>query len=391
MSAHAVLSASGSSRWLMCTPSARLEEGFPDTAGMAAQEGSLAHNIGDLLVRNKAGRISDKALADCLVNLQKDPLYFPEMLELVEGYAQYVIDEWTAAKVRTSDAILDVEVKLDLTDYIPEGFGTGDAVIVADGVMRIIDLKFGKGVPVNCKENKQMMLYALGALSAYDVLYDIKRVEMTVYQPRLENISTWGIDVPQLKYWGTEWLKPRAEMAFNGEGEFLPGDHCRFCKAKNRCRALADYNLELAKYNFASVETLTDDEIVDILSRTSSFVNWINGINDYAYSEALNGKQWPGYKLVAGRSNRAFTSPDEVASVLITEGYEEDKLYNKKLIGITDMEKLIGKKLFSSLLSPYVVKPEGKPVLAPEDDKRPALNTADRAAEAFANVGELED
>lgn len=389
---HALLSASGSERWLMCPPSARVEEGYPDTESDAAKEGTLAHNIGELFIRHKLGRVSDKALADCMVNLEKDKYFFPEMIEYCEDYAQYVIDEYNAIKLHTPDAIIEVEVTLDLSEYVPESFGTGDTVIIANKVLRIIDLKFGKGKYVECKENKQMSLYGLGALEAYTGLFDIKRVEMTIYQPRLNNISTWGINVPELKNWGNSWLKPIAIQAFEGGGEFLPGPHCGFCKGKNRCKALADENLKLAAYKFKEPTELTDDDIADILTRTDLFVNWINSINDYAQKEAVNnGKQWPGYKLVEGRANRQYTDKDTVAAVLLTEGFEEDAIYKAREIkGLTDMEKAIGKKPFQTLLTDYIIKPEGKPALVPESDKRPAINTAEKAAQVFSEALEME-
>lgn len=391
--AHALLSASGSERWLMCPPSARQEEKYPETESNAAKEGTLAHNIGELLIRNKLGRVSDKALADCLANLTQDPLYFPEMMDFCEEYAQFCIDEYNAIKLHTHDAIAEVEVQLDLSEYVPEGFGTGDFIIIADRVLRIIDLKFGKGKYVECKHNKQMCLYGLGALEAYAGLFDIRRVEMTIYQPRLNNISTWGIDVPELKNWGSEYLKPIAQQAFVGEGEFLPGPHCGFCKHKNRCKTLADENLKLAAYKFAVPEELTDEDIADILDRTDMFTNWINSINAYAQKEAIeNGKQWPGYKLVEGRSNRQYTDKDTIAAVLITEGFEEEAIYKPRdLKGLTDLEKAIGKTPFKTLLSGYIVKPPGKPALVSESDPRPPMNTAEKAAEKFAEALNLDE
>lgn len=388
MAEHALLSASGASRWLACTPSARLEEQFPDSAGEAAREGTLAHELCELLLRNKLGRVSDKALADCIVNIKKDPLFFPEMLELCEEYAQYVFDEFTALQQTTPDAICEVEVKLDFSEWVPEGFGTGDAVIIANNKLRIIDFKFGKGVPVSCKENKQMMLYALGAMYLYKWMYSIELVEMTIYQPRLSNISSWEVEADRLEVWAEGFLKPQAALAYNGEGEFAPGDHCRFCKAKKRCRALASFNQKLeTDYNCANLEILSDEEIADIMTRAGMYVAWVNSITDYAQDQAVNhGKVWPGFKLVEGRSVRCYTDKEAVADLLLLEGYSEEQIFEKSLLGITAMEKAITKKKFTELLCDLVIKPEGKPTLVPMDDKRPAINTAEKAAQAFADV-----
>jgi len=370
----------------MCTPSAALEAQMPDSTSEAAEEGTLAHGLGELMIRVALGRVSKAAFADCMKNIAKDKFYNEAMHEYAEQYCTFVLEKFAEATKRTKDAVIEVEAKLDMTDYIPEGFGTGDAVIIADGTMHIIDLKYGKGVPVSCVENKQMMLYAIGALRDADMLYDIKNVEMTIYQPRLDNISSWTIGKAQLLNWAENYLKPRAELAFNGEGEFLPGDHCRFCRIKKRCRALAELNLELAKYDFRDPVLLEDVEIADILLRTDGFVNWINGVNAYALTEALNGKKFEGFKLVEGRSVRCYSDSDAIAKKLTTNGYPEAVIYEKKLLGITAMEKTISKPVFNELLSDLIIKPEGKPTLVPVTDKRTELNSLDRAVADFSDT-----
>ena len=292
---HAKLSASGASRWLMCTPSAVLETQFPDSKSETAQEGTLAHSIGELIIRNKTGRVGNDAVKDCMKNLAKSKFYNPELLEYAEDYALYVLGEFVKTQSKTPDAILEVEARLDMTDFIPEGFGTGDAVIIADGTLRIIDLKYGKGVSVSCEENKQMMLYALGALKAYDFLYDIQRIEMTIYQPRLSNISTWGIDVDNLRNWAEGFLKSRAELAFKGEGDYVPGDHCKFCRAKNECRALADENMKVFdQYGTKNPALLTDEEMVEIIEKAKDIASWAKLMGEYALDQAVNNnKEWP--------------------------------------------------------------------------------------------------
>lgn len=387
---HAKLSASGSSRWLMCTPSAVLETEFPDSTSEATQEGTLAHNIGELIIRNKVGRVSSAAVKDCMKNFAKSKFYNPELLEYATDYAAYVVSEFEKSKLKTPDAILEVEARLDMTDFIPEGFGTGDAVIIADGTLRIIDLKYGKGVSVSCVENKQMMLYALGALKAYDFLYDIQRVEMTIYQPRLSNISTWGIDVENLRNWAEGFLKPRAELAFKGEGDFVPGDHCKFCRAKNECRALADENMKVFdQFAGKNPALLTDEEMVVIIEKADDINSWAKLMRKYALDQAVNNnKAWPGYKLVEGKSDRAFTDEEKVAEVLSLEGFKDEQIYKPKtLYGITELEKVVGKKNFNPLLGEFITKPSGKPTLAPIADPRPEFNVS---AKAFDSINDEE-
>lgn len=310
------------------------------------------------------------------------------MESLTDDYADYVIEQFNNAKAHTKDAVLLVESKLDLTEYVPEGFGTGDVIIIANSVLDFIDLKYGKGVPVSAVENKQMMLYALGALHAYGFMYDIHTVRMTIYQPRIDNISTYEMSVMDLYEWAEKELKPKAQLAFNGEGKFNPGNACRFCRAKAVCKANADYNLQLAKYDFMDPKLLSDEEIADVLTRSDNFTNWLKAVNDHALLEAANGKKFPGYKLVEGRSNRMYTDADKIFTVLTTEAkIAADKITEPvKLLPITKLEKAIPKPLFAEYVTPYVVKPQGKPTLVPESDKRPELSSIDSAALDFAHV-----
>ena len=384
MGAHAVLSPSGASRWLSCTPSARLEEQFPDRAGAAASEGTLAHALGELLIRFKTKMITRTEYGRALAKIQADSQYEAAMFEYAEGYAVFVLEALNESRSHTKDALLFLEQKLDLTEYVPEGFGTGDVVIIADGVLKIIDLKYGKGVPVSAVNNSQMKLYALGALRQFSLLYDISTVEMTIYQPRLDSVTTDNIEASELQKWADEYLIPRASMAFAGKGEYTPGDHCRFCKAKAVCRANADFNLELAKHDFKDGNLLNDDDISDIMNRADRFVKWIAAVEEHALNESVNnGKKWPGYKLVEGRSNRVFNDENAVATKLKAEAYKDEDLYTKKLIGITAMEKLVGKTEFPKLLGPFIIKPPGKPTLVPDSDKRPEYHITEAAAKDF--------
>ena len=383
--AHAILSPSGASRWLNCPPSARLEQTFPDSSGEAALEGTLAHELGETLLR--LNLFPEPTLNGTLIKIQKDERFTPDMWDHASNYANYVIETFREAQAITKDAVIQIEANLNLTDYVPEGFGTGDAVIIADGTMDIIDLKYGKGVNVSCENNKQMMLYALGGLREFDYMYDIQNVRMTIYQPRMDNISTFEMSVKDLQEWAENVLKPIAKLAFEGKGEFKVGDHCRFCRAKAVCKANANENLELAKYDFAESVLLSDAEVADILSRASAFKSWLTSVEEMALTEAVEkGRNWPGFKLVEGRSNRVYVDEEKVALTLTREGFSEDEIYLKKLLGITAMEKAITKKTFENVLGGLIIKPQGKPTIVPENDKRPAWNSAESAKNDFQTV-----
>lgn len=389
--AHAILSPSGASRWLACPPSARLEQQFPDSAGEAAAEGTLAHSLGELLIKRNLKMIMQRDFKKELAVIQANKYYSDAMLEYCEDYAVYVCEQYAKAQAVTPDALIYLETKLDLTPWVPEGFGTGDTMIIADGVLHFIDLKYGKGVPVSAQQNKQIMLYGLGALHGFEHLYSIDTVRMTIYQPRLDNIDTFEMTAAGLKRWAETELVPKAKQAFAGEGEFAPSESaCRFCRAKATCKALAEYNLQLAQHDFAEPKLLGDADIVDILARTDLFTSWIKAVNEYAYATAMGGKVWPGYKLVEGRSNRVYTDEAAIAATLAEKGLAEDKIYTKKLIGITAMEKELGKSDFATYLSPYVAKPAGKPTLVPETDKRPAMQIASSAEADFAQFLETD-
>ena len=383
---HALLSPSAASRWLNCTPSARLEEQFPDRAGAAAAEGTTAHALAEILISQALG--TDKAfkLNARLKEVQDSSFYNEDMHEHCDNYVALVLERYAEAQRRTKDPVIFLERRIDLSAYVPEGFGTGDAVIIADGLMDIIDLKYGKGVPVSAIENKQMMLYALGLVHEFELIYLLERVRMTIYQPRIDNVSSFEMAVDDLKRWAEDELKPKAAMAFAGIGEYQAGSHCQFCKAKGICRAFADYNLVLARHEFKQPELLNDEEVAEILDKAATFTNWLNAVKDHALSEALNGKEWPGYKLVEGRSNRKFTDEEQVAGKLMELGYKEEDIYNKKLQGITALEKMVGKAAFTTHLGGYTVKPPGAPTLVPQSDKRPAINSEQAAKAEFADV-----
>lgn len=381
---HAVLSPSSASRWLSCTPSARLEMQYPDKAGDYAKEGTLAHEFGELRLKRYSGEIDNLEWTKRTSELVKDSLYSESLEEYAGNYADFVWEKYQLAQKTTSDAVLRIEEKIDLTAYVPEGFGTGDAVILADGTMEIIDLKYGKGVQVSAVENKQMMLYALGALDMFGFMYAIHTVRMTIYQPRLDNVSEWEMPVEELLMWGMNELAPRAKMAFAGEGSFNPGKHCQFCRAKAQCRALAEKNMEIAQHEFDDASLLSDAEISKVLAQMDIFRNWMSAVEEYALQAALNGKAFPGFKLVEGRSNRKYVDEKKVADRLIENGYKSDLIYEPaKLKTITAMEKLVTKKAFTAILGDLIIKPQGKPTLVPVSDKRQEWNSAEND---FKNV-----
>ncbi|MDU1314491.1 MAG: DUF2800 domain-containing protein [Clostridium septicum] len=377
MMAHAILSASGASRWMACPPSARLEQQFKNKSSDYAKEGTLAHDLSELKLRNLLGEMATKTYTSRFKKLTKgNDLFTKDMPDYIDIYTDTVMEKVAEAKAKTPDAVISIEQRLDFSNWVPDGFGTGDAVIIADGTMEIIDLKYGKGVPVSAIGNKQMRLYALGAISEFSFLYDIQNVKMTIVQPRLDSISTDEISADELIKWAEEFVRPTAELAFKGKGEFCAGNHCGFCRAKAVCRARSEKNLELAKYDFEKPVTLDNDDIAFILGRADELIKWAKDVQDYALEQALQGEEFTGFKVVEGRSNRKYTSEDEVAKILIGQGFQESLIYTKKLNGISKMESAIGKKEVQRLLGDYIIKPPGKPTLVSENDKRPVYNRA---------------
>lgn len=377
MAKHAILSASGASRWLACPPSARLEENYPNKSSEFAKEGTLAHELGELGLQKNLGLITTRKYNSEVKKILANELYTADMPDYVEIYLDTCMEKVAEAKAKTPDALFKIEQKLNFSEWVPEGFGTGDFVIIADGTMEICDLKYGKGVPVSAIGNEQMRLYALGAITEFSFLYDIEKVKMTIIQPRLDSISTDEITTEKLLEWAEEYVKPTAQLAYEGEGEFCSGDHCKFCRAKAVCKARADKNMELAKYDFQEPNALDYEDIAFILGRADELVKWATDVKDYALEKALEGEEFPGWKVVEGRSNRKWKDEDKVGEVLLGQGFLENIIYTKKLTGITNMEKSIGKKEVNRLLGDYIIKPQGKPTLAPEGDKRPVYNSAE--------------
>lgn len=371
MPKHAYLSASASHRWLACPPSAKLCANILDQASEYAQQGTDCHELCAYLVEKALGR-------DVIDPTENLTYYDAEMQNCAEEYRNYILEQIEASKEFCKDPQVMIEQRLDFSRWVENGFGTGDCVIVADEVLQIIDYKHGLGILVSAGDdehggNSQMMCYALGALEVFGDIYDINQIKMTIFQPRRDNISTYTISKEDLLKWADEVLAPTAQLAYIGKGEFNAGDHCTFCKVKATCRKRAEYNLELAKYDFEMPATLDDTEIAAILEKVDEMISWGNDIKDYALQQAQSGVHFEGWKIVEGRSNRKYTDENAVADTVKDAGFDP---YEKKLLGITAMSTLLGKKKFEDLLGGLIYKPPGKPALVPESDKRPAMNTA---------------
>ena len=366
MAKHAVLSASSSERWLNCPPSARLCEGYEDKGSDYAAEGTDAHTLCEYRLKQALGIPAE----DPIENLS---WYNEEMEECAAGYAAYVVELLETAKQTCSDPVVMIEQRVDFSRWVQEGFGTADCILIADGVLNIVDYKHGKGVEVSAEGNTQLSLYSLGALEIFDGIYDIDRVCVHIFQPRKSNVVSSMMDKADLYQWADTELTEKAQLAYEGQGSFSCGEWCRFCKAKAKCRERAEANLALARYEFQSPALLDDEEIADILGKVDALTAWASDVKEYALQQAISGKEWTGWKLVEGRSNRKYTSEAAVATTVEGAGFNP---YERKVLGVTAMQKMLGKTRFEKLLAPYIEKPHGKPTLVPESDKRPAMNTA---------------
>lgn len=378
---HAILSPSSAKRWMACTPSARFEQEFENTTSVFAEEGTLVHQIAEVMLKERLGKLPK---SDWLQLVRIDERCTPEMMTHCEQYADYCMSKVSA------DSFVDVETRLDMTDWVPEGFGTGDFMVYTRSLrlLEFTDLKYGKGVPVSAVDNPQLKIYALGAYAWYLWVYGedvaIDTIKMNIYQPRLGDPSEWEISLIDLLKWAEEKLKPAAELAFKGEGDYVIGDHCKFCRAKVRCTALAEYNLDLFKHELAEREMLSDADLVDIFKRGNLLVDWLNDIKEFMNSEAMKGKKFEGLKLVEGRSTRIFASEIETETKLLKAGFKAEVIYTpQELLGVTKLKTAIGAKAFKELVEPDLRKPPGKPTLVNEDDPRADY---DRAVTVFRDA-----
>lgn len=373
--AHARLNASSSHRWMMCPPSVKLSEQFEDKPSSYAEEGTFLHELCELKLHRYLGDM-DPALIELQYAEHRDNDFYSDEAETVtDEYVAFCIETIEAVRLSCPDPLIMVEHRLDYSDYVPDGFGTGDLIIVADGVLEVIDFKGGRGVRVEATRNSQLMLYGLGALLEFDPLYDIHQVRMTIVQPRLSNLSSFEMEADDLIRWAETEVRPKAMLAYEGKGDFCAGEWCRFCKARYTCRKRSEYHMSLAARDFKEPDLLSDEEIADILPVAESLNSWVQDLLAYATQEAVIGKTWPGYKLVAGRSIRKYTSEAEVIKAATEAGYTD--IYKTSLLGVGDLEKRMGKKAFNEVLGKYIVKPVGAPTLVPETDPRkPYANAA---------------
>lgn len=390
---HAILSPSAAHRWLHCTPAPRVEADFPEATSEYAEEGRLAHSVCELAAKKKFTVMNNRTYNSRLKKLKADPKWDDEMLSTAATYVEHL----TEHAMRFEHApYVALEVQVDITDYAPEAFGTCDCVMIGGDELIITDYKHGKGVPVSAQDNPQMLLYALGALKLYRPIYGdmIRRVSTYIDQPRLGSYDGASMTVEELLAWG-ESIKPKAAAAFMGTGEFAPGEWCRFCRAKAKCRARANQNTALedfkdciplgrsipmqAEYDatgFKPSNCLTDEEIGALLVRAEGLVAWYNDLKEYALAACLNGKTIPGWKAVEGRSTRAWTNQDAALEALMAGGVEEAIIYDRVPKTLAQLEKVIGKQRFGELVGGMITKSPGKPALAAESDKRPAYNGA---------------
>lgn len=384
---HALLSASGAARWLECTPSARLEEKFPDNTTEYAREGTLAHALGELTAEYFLNEITEndyENTRDHILRTEEGTkFYTPEMQEHAADYAALVKARLAVARETCSDAFCELEVRVDFSRWVPDGFGTADCVIIADDTMEIIDLKYGKGYKVEAEGNPQMRLYALGALVAYEDLFDIKKVRMMIFQPRLNSAPFDEISVKDLIAWATDYVKPRAQLALKGEGEFRPSEEtCKFCRARAQCQARAKKNLKLFD-DSPDLDTITVDEAGRILEKAKDIKAWLKDLEDLVFNTLKAGYPVKGWKLVHGRSNRQLPAEDKVVELMTKAGYDESLLYERSLLTLTELEKSFGKKAVNEILGEFITKPEGKPALAPETDPRAPWSSTDAILKAF--------
>ncbi|MEY8304873.1 DUF2800 domain-containing protein [Anaerosalibacter bizertensis] len=373
MGEHALLSASGAERWMNCPPSARLEEMIDEKSSIYAKEGTFAHDLAEQKLLNYLGEMSKTEFNKRLKERKKSKFYSKELEDYVDIYVDFAIEKINGHKT----GIVFVEKTVDYNWICREGFGTCDLLILDGDLIEIIDFKFGKGLKIDAKDNSQLKLYALGAIDNFNFIFEAKKVRMTIVQPRLDNISSEEMEVEELINWGEVEVKPLADLAYAGEGDFKPGSYCRWCRVKAICRARADENMKIACMDFKLPALLTDEEILEVLNQIDELTKWTKDVEAYAFNQAVNeGKEWAGFKLVEGRSSRRYSDEGKVAKALLAAGFEEEKIYSKSLLSLTKLEKELGKKVFEETIGDLIIKPPGKLQLVPEEDKRPAVRSS---------------
>lgn len=384
MAKHALLSASGAHRWLACTPSARLEMQFPPSTSTYAEEGTVAHAVAELTARYFLGELDEVAYENAIADFEANEYYNEEMRECATAYAEFVLQRFNEAKETCEDPTVILETRLDFSKWVPGGFGTGDCVIIAEPVLDVIDFKYGKGNRVEAENNPQMQLYGLGAITEYGDLYNIETIRMTIFQPRLSGImDSSEKSVKELLTWAQKVVKPRARLADKGEGEFAPSEEtCKFCRAKEQCRARTEMNLKLFDESPDPL-LISLEEAGEILSKAGDIEAWLKDLRELVTKALTSGESVAGWKMVEGRSNRKFADEDKVVEAMKAAGYDEALLFERKLITLTKMEKDFGKKAVGEILKDLIVKPKGAPTLAPESDKRPEYQFEEQVLAAF--------
>lgn len=381
--AHALLSASGARRWLNCTPSAVLESQFPDTTSEAAKEGTLAHELAEAKLRYyvDSKSFNKRKLTTRTNKLKKDPLWQNEM----DGYTDAYVDAIKQDALQFKNApYFAIEERLDLSEYIPGGFGTADCIMIGDDLLHVADFKYGKGVPVAAENNEQLQLYALGAYLKYRTLFAFSKVKISIVQPRIDNNSTWELPLTDLLGFG-ETVKASSEVAIKGEGEYIAGDWCRFCRARSQCRARAEENIKLAFETNKKPPLITNEEVGKYLIQGEDVAKWLKDLQDYALAECLAGKEVQGWKAVEGRGSREWTDMDKAFATIIENGTPEEMLWERRPLTLAQIEKVLGKKEFATQVSELVIKKPGKPTLVKKSDKRKAITNTITADEAFTS------
>lgn len=382
---HAILSASGAHRWLECTPSARLEMKFPDKTSEYAEEGTAAHELAEISALHATDQITAEEYNERFFEIKKSKWYTEEMLECCWDYAKLVKEKWTDLRKKTGNSVALIEAKINFDKWVPMGFGTADCIILSDGYMEVVDFKYGRGKRVDAFQNPQMRLYTLGAYNTFGLVYDVEHITMTIFQPRISNgVTSDEITIDGLLDWAESYVAPRAKLAYAGKGQFNPSEEtCKFCKAKATCRARAEENLKLYDDGF-DARLLTVQEAGELLAKAADIEAWLSDLKAYVESELLDDVEVPGWKLVAGQSIRRFSDEKAVAEAMLAAGYDPAVLYKPpELITLSQMEKDFGKKAVEKTIGHLIVKPAGKPTLAPESDKRPAIKREEELLKEF--------
>lgn len=379
---HALLSPSGAHRWLPCTPSARLEATLPDTETEATKKGTLAHEIAELKLQKIFSGLPTRSFNASLKKFKAQELYEPIMDDHTDAYVDYI---QSIVHAFPSPPFVAIERRVDISDYVPESFGSSDCIIIGAGRMHVIDYKNGQGVAVAAENNPQMQLYALGALKAFSLLFPIEEVHLAIVQPKVwDQPSEWSLPVADLLAWG-ESIKPIAQRAFAGDGDYVVGEHCGFCRAKATCRARVEHMLDAGSKAPIKPPLISWDEVGDVLKRADGIVKWYEAIKKAALAEVLKGGQVAGWKAVEGRGSRDYADLDAAFAYLKEKGIDEAVLYERRPLTPPQLETALTKKVYKKLLEEpgHIVKQPGAPTLAPESDKRPAITDQVKPEDVF--------